>query len=145
MMQNDQFAVGKECKISMRIVGIGVDLIEIDRVAGSYANPSFQKKYYTEEEQKLIRQKYARCATAFAGKEAVVKAFGTGFTKISPKEIEIVRSETGAPLVRLYGRAEEKAKELGICEIQISLADDKTQAMAYVIAIGREERNERLV
>ncbi len=55
-----------------------------------------------------------RGASDFAGKEAVVKAFGTGFAGIDACEVEILRRESGAPYVTLYGAARKKQKKWGL-------------------------------
>ena len=117
------------------IVGIGVDMIEISRVLAAYSKESFETSF-TEEEQQLIAHKEARAATTFAAKEAVVKAMGTGFTGISPIEINILRDPSGRPTVTLFGRAKEKALDLGIDQILLSIADTKEMAIAYATAIS---------
>lgn len=125
-----------------KIIGIGIDEVSCERVQKACEKASFLTKYYSEEERKLIEKRKSSAATNFAGKEAVVKAFGTGFDGISPKEIEILRDEKGAPYVRLSGKAEEYAKALDIEKIHISLTDTKEHAFAYVIAVGMMERRE---
>lgn len=117
------------------IVGIGVDIVEIDRVLKAYEKETFRKKYFTEEERRLIEIRKVRCATAFAGKEAVVKALGTGFTGIVPREIAVLRNEAGAPVVEIFGAAREQAESMGISEIKISLSDSEEQAIAYAMAL----------
>lgn len=116
-----------------KIVGIGTDLVEIDRVTKAYAKESFQKKYFSERERELIQKKPARAATAFAGKEAVVKAMGTGFQEIQPADIEILREPSGAPCVCLSENASAQARRLGVNGIHISLTDTEELAMAYVV------------
>lgn len=116
-----------------RIVGIGTDLVEIDRVTKAYEKESFQQKYFSERERELIQKKAARAATAFAGKEAVVKALGIGFQEIQPVEIEILREPSGAPSVCLTGNAAKQARRHGVSGIHISLADTGELAMAYVV------------
>ncbi len=116
-----------------RIVGIGTDLVEVDRVTKAYAKESFQQKYFSERERELIQKKPARAATAFAGKEAVVKAMGTGFQGILPSDIEILREPSGAPCVRLSGNAAAQARRHGVSGIHISLTDTEELAMAYVV------------
>ena len=125
-----------------KIIGIGIDEVSCERVQKACEKASFLTKYYSEEEQNLIEKRKSRAATNFAGKEAVAKAFGTGFTGISPKEIEILRDDKGAPYVRLSGNAKEQAKALKIVKIHISLTDTKEHALAYVIAVGTMERRE---
>lgn len=118
------------------IIGVGVDIIEIDRVEKSYERERFQKKYYSEAERELIQRKKARAATAFAGKEAVVKALGTGFREIVPSDIEILREPGGAPYIRLSERAEQIVAGMGIENLHISLSDSDELAIAYVVAEG---------
>ncbi len=121
-----------------RIVGIGTDLVDILRVRKAYDKESFQQKYYSEQERVLIEQKPDRAASTFAGKEAVVKALGTGFQGIMPSDIEILREPTGAPCVRLLGPAAMRAETLGITKVLLSLSDTEQMAVAYAVAIGEE-------
>ena len=94
------------------------------------------RKYYTEAQQILIEKRKSCAATNFAGKEAVVKAFGTGFLNCMPGDIEILRDEYGKPYVNLLNKAKNIAKEKGITKIHISLSDTDTLATAYVVAEG---------
>lgn len=119
-----------------RIIGIGVDQIEVSRIVKACEKESFLQKIYSDEEHGLIAKRKSCAATNFAGKEAVAKAIGSGFAGISPKEISILRKESGAPFVRLSGRARELAKEQGITAVHISLSDSKTFAIAYAVAVG---------
>lgn len=118
------------------VFGIGMDLIEIDRVVKACKNPSFLDKYYSKKEQRLFEKRPCRAATNFAGKEAVVKAFGTGFCPIQPSEVEILRKESGAPYVVFSGNALTFVKEHHIIKVHISLSDTKTEAAAYAVAIA---------
>ena len=118
------------------IIGIGTDVIEIDRVISYCEKNSFFNKYYTEAERKIIEKRKSRAATNFAGKEAVVKAFGTGFLNCMPEDIEILRDEKGKPYVNLSEKAEKIVKEKGITKIHISLSDTDKLAVAYVVAEG---------
>ena len=118
------------------IIGIGTDVIEIDRVISYCEKNSFFNKYYTEAERKIIEKRKNRAATNFAGKEAVAKAFGTGFLNCMPEDIEILRDEKGKPYVNLSEKAEKIVKEKGITKIHISLSDTDKLAMAYVVAEG---------
>ena len=88
------------------IFGIGTDLIEIARVERAWEKESFRNRVFTEQEKQLIAERSQRAAGNFAVKEAVVKAFGTGFGKIAPGEIEVLREVSGKPYVVLYGEAE---------------------------------------
>ena len=114
-----------------RIIGIGTDIADVERILKAVQKVSFLNKCYTDSEQKLIEKRKRSAACNFAGKEAVVKAFGTG---LLPSDIEILRNEKGAPYVNLYGKAKEISDKLGIDKIHISLSDTKESAIAYVVA-----------
>ena len=83
-----------------------------------------------------IEKRKNRAATNFAGKEAVVKAFGTGFLNCMPGDIEILRDDFGKPYVNLLGRAKKLAEDRGIVKIHISLSDTDKIATAFVVAEG---------
>lgn len=122
------------------IYGIGTDQISCARVKKACESPSFLSRYYSAEERILIEERPGRAATNFAGKEAVVKALGTGFSGILPNEVVILRKENGAPYVLLEGKAKETADALGICKIHISLTDTKEYASAYAVAVCKGNR-----
>ena len=115
------------------IIGIGVDLIEVDRVVKACQKESFLKRYYTEQEISLIEQDIKKSADNFAVKEAVVKMLGTGFRGIEPKEIEVLRNKEGKPYVRLYGNAASEAAKQRITDIHVSITNTKDFANAFVI------------
>ncbi len=121
------------------IVGIGVDLIEIDRVISACERKKFLEKYYTKKEIDIIQFDKKKAADNFAVKEAVVKMFGTGFRGISPVEIEVLRDSLGKPYVELYGKAKEKSFELGIEKIHVSISNTKLYSTAYVIGEGNNQ------
>ena len=116
------------------IVGIGVDMIEIGRVIHACEREHFLKKIFSEREIQQMDAGKRRAASDFAGKEAVVKALGTGFFGVEAIEIEILRRENGSPYVVLHGGAARKAEELGIRDWQISITNTKELATAFVIA-----------
>ena len=115
---------------------IGVDIIEIARIQRAIErwDERFLHRVYTELELRLCRRKPSRLAGRFAGKEAVMKALGTGVRGISWREIEILAEPSGKPVVRLYGKAQAKADSLGMGELAISLSDSKKYAVAFVVA-----------
>lgn len=121
-----------------RIIGIGVDEVEKERVIKACEKESFLHRNYSEKERLILQKRKTSAATNFAGKEAVAKALGTGFLGIMPSEIEILRKESGAPYVELSGNAQKVADALEIEKIHISLSDSKTMAVAYVIAVGND-------
>ena len=105
-------------------VGLGVDVIEIERMQRILARTkSFAAKVYSEAERAYCDKKAnpaAHYATRFAAKEAVVKALGTGFSDgIWVRDIEVVRDKKGKPSVVLTGRAREVAEEQGIRSLSL--------------------------
>ncbi len=115
------------------ITGIGVDLIEIERVVKACKNESFLKKYYTEKEIELFGGDMRKAADNFAVKEAVAKMLGTGFRGFFPGEVEVLRDSLGKPYVTLYGNALEIANRQGVINIHVSITNTKEYANSFVI------------
>src|SRR5690349_7921589 len=86
------------------IQGIGIDIIEIDRIANAIKRDLFVQRVFTSGEQLYCEkrgvQRAASYAARFAGKEAVVKAFGTGLVEGSFQDIEILPDAKGCPQVK---------------------------------------------
>jgi holo-[acyl-carrier protein] synthase len=118
------------------IIGIGTDLIEIERVAKACEHNKFLLKYYTMQEIKLYGTSPVKLAGNFAVKEAVSKMLGTGFRNIKPIEIEVLRDTLGKPYVNLYGAASDLSKSIGIVNIFVSVTNTRIYASAYVIGEG---------
>jgi len=118
------------------IVGIGTDLIEIERVVKACEKKSFCTKYYTEQELELATTNVQKLAGNFAVKEAISKMIGTGFRGISPIEIEVLRDTLGKPYVNLYGEALKTVKLLGITKIFVTISNTKKYASAFVVGEG---------
>lgn len=119
------------------IVGVGCDIIEIERIARAIKNESFIRRVFTAEEaaycQRRGQQAAASFAARFAAKEAVLKALGTGLREGSLQEIAVDNDGLGKPLVQLSGHFAMLAKQLGVKNIQISLSHSRELATAYVI------------
>ncbi|MCW5776629.1 MAG: holo-ACP synthase [Phycisphaeraceae bacterium] len=127
----------------MRIVGHGVDLVEIARVEGLIGRhgPRAVERIFTAGEAGYAgasaRLRGQRLASRFAAKEAVFKALGTGWSAgIAWTDAEVVMLPSGAPTIRLHGRAGEIAAERGITGWLVSLTHTGTHAAASVIALG---------
>lgn len=118
------------------IIGIGTDIIETERVVKACGRNAFLEKVYTERERELIAEKKRSAAGNFAVKEAVSKVFGTGFSRIRPNEIEVLRDGRGKPFVVLHGRAAELAQRLGIERIHVSISDTDTLTTAFAVGEG---------
>lgn len=120
----------------MSIDGIGTDIVEIDRIrkALDTSGDKFIARVCTQQEAEYIKSKKdpaVSLAACFAGKEAVLKAFGTGMSQgIGLQDIEIMHDEKGKPWVSLHGSADE---HYGQSEINISLSHSESNAIAFVI------------
>lgn len=119
------------------IVGVGCDIIEIERIARAIKRESFIQRVFTAKEaaycQSRGQQAAASFAARFAAKEAVLKALGTGLREGSLQEIAVANDGLGKPLVQLSGHFAMLAKQLGVKNIQISLSHSRDFAVAYVI------------
>ena len=118
------------------IVGVGTDLVEIARIEKACERESFLMRIFTEEERRQAAGRTARLAGDFAVKEAVAKVLGTGFRSFLPCEIEVLRDLLGKPYVHLSGGAWQAAAALGVQQIQVSISDTKTLAMAFAVTEG---------
>jgi len=123
------------------IVGVGIDLIEIDRIERALErHPRFAERCFTPAEQAYCESRaYSpqHFAARFAAKEAVVKALGIGMTRWH--EAEVVRGR-GAPTVILAGRCLQRASMLGVVEVMLSLTHSRGMAAAVAILRGGEPR-----
>jgi holo-[acyl-carrier protein] synthase len=124
----------------LKILGIGTDVIEIERImkAGE-KNPRFLERILTEKENEYCfttGSRYQSAAARFAGKEAVAKALGCGFTKFSFLDIEILNDDSGKPEIVLKNMALKIFEESGAKEIHLSLSHSKETATAFVIIQG---------
>ena len=119
----------------------GTDLVEIERFKKilERQDSGFINKCFTQREQETCNNKAGgkraaeSYAARFAAKEACGKALGTGIMSegIGMTDIEVVIDEKGAPHLELKGRAKEKADELGVFSISVSLTHDGGMAAAY--------------
>lgn len=116
---------------------VGVDVIEIERVrAVLRRHPErFLERVYTPGEVKHCRGRVSELAARFAGKEAVMKALGTGVRGIGWREIEILPNRRGNPLVLLHGNALKRGESLGLVTIDISLSHSRDYAVASVAGL----------
>lgn len=124
-------------------VGLGVDLVEIERMKRILARtPRFVVRVYTKEERAYCdatANPHVHYATRFAAKEAVLKALGTGFAfGIAPADVEVVRNQYGRPTVQLHRKAAEVARKQGVREVPVSLSYTHTEAVACAMAITAE-------
>ncbi|MCC6832136.1 MAG: holo-ACP synthase [Thermoleophilia bacterium] len=118
----------------MGVLGIGLDLIEIDRIeAALERRPRFAERCFTEAEAAYCASRAyppQHFAARFAAKEAVGKALGIGMTRW--REVEVVRGR-GAPTIRLHGRYLRRAADLGVTDIAVSLTHSRGIAAAVAV------------
>jgi holo-[acyl-carrier protein] synthase len=122
----------------VRIVGLGVDLADIERVASLLARyPRFAERCFTDHER-AYADRFAnparRYAARFAGKEAVMKSLGTGYRQIRWTDVEITGG--GRPTVRLFRTAERRAQMLAVSEVLVTITHTNTSALVMAVAVG---------
>ena len=124
------------------IKGIGIDSVEKDRVSKIFSKygERFQNKILSSNEKKEIIMKLSKLSKIrylsnnFAGKEALSKVLGLGFSEgVSLKEIEILRNPKGKPYISLLGKTKIIAKDLDIKNLEVTITDTKNISTAFVI------------
>ena len=124
----------------MSIVALGMDLVRVQRIQEllEKRGDAFLERIFSPREQADCPGDKAApefFAGRFAVKEAVLKVLGTGWgTGISWLEIEVQRSQSGAPEAHLSGAAAHKASELGIKSVHVTITHDA--GMAAAMAVG---------
>ena len=121
------------------IYGVGADLVEISRIQATYARfgDHFVRRLLMDEELLLFeRSKWPVrfLAMRFAGKEATVKAMGTGFRHgVWLRDVGIVNTDWGRPLIVFSERARRLCDDLGIGAGHVSLTDDAGLVVAFAV------------
>ena len=121
------------------IVGLGVDLIEIERVKKAHLKHGdrFIKRLYTPAEARYCLKKkdpYPSLAGRFAAKEAVIKAFSHGFGgRWKWTHIEVVRELSGKPTLKFTGILEKLRIKRKIKQVHLTIAHSKRDATATVM------------
>jgi holo-[acyl-carrier protein] synthase len=124
------------------LIGTGVDLIEVERIAHSIERygERFLRRVYTDHEIAYCRGRRVSAesfAARFAAKEAGAKALGTGISRgVTWNEFQVARNPGGRPVLELRGRAALLAEELGVRAISLSLTHTGSLAMATVVMEG---------
>ena len=122
----------------MTIVGVGTDVVEIDRFAAALERrPRLAERCFTPAEAAYCLSRRfppQHFAARFAAKEAVGKALGVGMTRW--REVEVVRGR-GAPSIALHGRYAARAAQLGVERVHVSLTPGRDSAVAFAVAESR--------
>ena len=124
----------------MKILGIGVDIIENARVAQSLKKKLFIKRIFSNSEiltAKSISNKKSYYAKRFAAKEALAKAIGTGFRdNLNFKDISVVNNKLGKPSFLINQKIKEIIKKefkTSSFNFFLSISDEKKYSIAYVV------------
>src|SRR3954452_17600711 len=121
------------------IIGIGLDLAEVDRIEQAIAKHGerFLTRIYTEAERRYCESKpnkFERFAGRFAAKEAAMKAIGTGWRRgVAWREFEVMRAPSGQPIIVFHGKALEFAKALGVKKALVTITHSEKSAIAQVL------------
>ena len=119
------------------IIGVGVDLIDIQKIRESIKQQDFKFKVFTAEEIKICEgfvNAEEHYAGKFATKEAFMKAIGRGIRQeIWFTQIEVLNNENGMPIIQLSGEAQRVTTELDVGNILLTISHSKGMAVAVVI------------
>jgi holo-[acyl-carrier protein] synthase len=132
---------------------LGIDIIKVERIRAALERfgDRFVRRVLTDHERRYVRNRPETFAGRWAAKEAVSKVLGLGVRGIGWRDIEVQRLPTGQPSVRLHGRAAQRAEQLGMGRIALSITHESDYAVAvafgvrtaggrYVFPIDIEER-----
>ncbi len=121
------------------IFGVGTDIVELARVQSIYDRfgEHFVRRILMQEEIELFRrskQPVRFLAMRFAGKEATVKAMGTGFAHgVWLRDVGILNNNWGRPVVTWSERGRRVCDRLGIGNGHVSLTDDAGLVLAFAV------------
>jgi len=123
----------------VEILGLGVDICEIARMERALArHPTMRERVFTVEERAYCDRK-ARPAESYAGRfaarEATIKALG-GYRGKRWQDIHVSRHPSGTPSIVLEGNAKRRADMLGITKVLVTFTHEKTNAVAFAVAVG---------
>ena len=124
----------------MNVIGVGVDLVDLERVARLLSNKGehAMQKFFTDDERAYLGTRpdpTGHAGARIAAKEAVYKALQSlpGARGVGWREIEVTRDDDGRPAIRLHGLAARLAEENGGLVVQVSLTHSATSAGAIAM------------
>jgi holo-[acyl-carrier-protein] synthase len=115
------------------IIGTGIDIIEISRIALATQNEHFNERVYTAAELAETKKLPHRLAGFFAAKEALLKAMGTGLAGFNWCEMEITHNKEGMPRFLVNGKVAAFLATRKVSRIHLSISHGKEYAVAQVI------------
>jgi len=123
----------------VEIVGIGVDLVDVERVQRILERRStFVQRVFTSQEIEYCSKQAspAECyAARWAAREACRKSLG-GIRGMHWRDVWVERASTGVPRLVLAGTSLERARALGVAEVKIALTHERRMAAAFCVAVG---------
>ena len=124
----------------MKILGVGVDIVENSRITNSLKNKLFIKRIFTNSEILIankIKDKKSYYAKRFAAKEAFAKSIGTGFRDdFNFKDISIINDKMGKPsfvINKIIKKIVKKQFKITSFNFFLSISDEKKYSIAFVI------------
>jgi holo-[acyl-carrier protein] synthase len=116
---------------------LGIDIIKVERIRAALDKfgDRFARRVLTDHERKYVRNRPETFAGRWAAKEAVSKVLGLGVRGIGWRDIEVQRLPTGQPAVRLHGRAAQRAEQLGMGRIALSITHESDYAVAIAFGV----------
>ncbi len=116
---------------------LGIDIIKVARIRAAIERfgSRFSRRVLTPAEQRYVRDRPETFAGRWAAKEAVSKVLGLGVRGIGWRDIEVERLPTGQPAVRLHGRAAQRAEQLGMDRIALSITHESDYAVAIAFGV----------
>jgi holo-[acyl-carrier protein] synthase len=119
--------------------GLGVDMLEINRIEKSALNPRFLSRVFGERELAIYKARgnpASFLAANFCAKEAFSKAIGTGVRVFELKDVQLLRDELGKPYLELSGKAKDLS---GNMDFEVSVSHTKEYAIAVVVGFYSED------
>ena len=129
------------------IFGIGTDIVELSRIGEIYERfgEHFARRILMDEEMELFRRSknpVRFLAMRFAGKEAAVKAMGTGFAHgVWLRDVGILNNDWGRPVIVWSERGSRVCARLGIGSGHVTLTDDAGLVMAFAVVEYAEHKS----
>ncbi len=124
----------------MKIIGVGVDIVDNKRIARSIKNKLFLERIYTKQEillSKNIKNKASFFANRFAAKEAFAKSLGIGFRKkLNFKDISVKKNNLGKPSFSISNKIKNLIKKrfkTSSFNFFLSISDEKNYSVAFVV------------
>ena len=119
------------------IIGIGVDIVQVNRMERWIGNTKLLERYFGKEEISSTRKTSTQTLAArFAAKEAFGKALGSGLANLSLKDIMVISQDNGKPELKLFGTAAKALEKSGAVKVHISLSHERDYAIAMIVLEG---------